>query len=179
MVSVVPDYGRFSLNELDEIDVSRVVRKTQRLMKSAGVVLALGATDFSINVDAVSADPYLQVQFTLFTPSKVGLLNRNLRRALNKTATIKRPLKVQEFDGDNAGIAYAIKYEFVLRKTYFQMQVNRADGRRCRNTRNRILHGERVALILFLHRIGLHNRLALLGARRINQKGGSNMILLE
>jgi hypothetical protein len=92
----VPDYGRFSLNKLNAIDVTPVAQKALRLLRSAGVVLALGATDFSINVDAVATEPYLQVQFILFTPSKMGLLNRSLRRALNKTVAIKRSLKVQQ-----------------------------------------------------------------------------------
>jgi hypothetical protein len=114
----------------------------------------------------------LQAQFTFFTVSKHGLSDRRLRQPLSPTGTIKRPVRVNEFDCDNAGLAYDLKYEFVLRETYFQDTGSRVDGRICRNTRNRPLRGQKwIAILLPLDSIGLHSRLALIGAKRIKQDG--------
>jgi hypothetical protein len=180
MVSVVPDFGRFMLSELGVLDIRRATRTSLRLLKSAGVRLALGATDFSMNIDVAGTMPYLQVQLTLFTPWRKGLADHNLRQVLNTTGTVKRPIRVQKFDGDNAGLAYAVKYEFVLRETYFQDICSRSDGRSCQNTRNRPLRGKKwLTMMLLMDRIGLHGRLALLGARRIRQDGSLSMRLLE
>ena len=176
MASIVPDYGRFTLDELGELDVTLITKKMLRLLKSAGVAVAIGATDFSINVVATNAEPCLQVQFILFTPCKRVLSGRMLRQALNTNGMVMRPVRVREFDGDNAGLAYALKYEFVLREGYSQRSDSRADKRNCRNTRSRPLRGQKwLAMALLLDRIGLFDRLALLGARRIRQSGMMSM----
>jgi hypothetical protein len=179
MVSIVPEFAQFLPRELGEVDIDLVTRKTLRLLKSAGVTVAVGATDFSINIDFRGCTPYLQLQYTFFTSSKDGLSNRRLRRALSPTGNIKRPVRVTEFDGENAGLAYALKYEFVVRETYFQDTGSRVDGRSCRNTRNRPLRGQKwVAMMLLLDTIGLHGRLALIGAKRIKQAGTISLRLI-
>jgi hypothetical protein len=180
MATVVPEFGQFRLDDLCPHKIALATRKTLRLLTSAGVTVAVGATDFSINIDEPGATPYLQLHYTFFTPSKTGWSCPLLRQAMNPTGKVKRPVQMKSFDGDNAALAYAVKDVFKVREGDLQTAQSRRDGRSCRNTRNRPLRGQKLlSMMLLLDRIGLQSRLALLGVKRIRQDGMLTMRMLE
>lgn len=186
MLSLVPDFGRCSWSKLDRFDLAAVKRKTGRVLREVGVTLAFGGIDFSMNVDGPEtpatgavADrtvPYLQAQFVLFWADNATLNRTVLRLRLNESGEIKRPVRITDSDGDNAGLAYALKYEFLRREGYRQTADERTDGRPSRNTRNRPLRGPAwVRLALMLDRLGLGSRVLLIGVKRLHRHRGVRM----
>jgi hypothetical protein len=171
MVTIVPDYGRCPLDELKNFNVEAVWRRTKRYLAKAGVRVAFGGLDFSVNVDGKDGEPYVQVQCTLFVPKKLWpKSDRELRIALNRSGEVARPMLVRGFDGDNAGLAYALKPTFHRRESYPQAADARRDGRSSANTRNRPLRGTAwTQLAVFLDRMGLGARLCLIGVKRVRK----------
>lgn len=180
MLSLVPDFGRCSWSKLDRFDLAAVKRKTDRVLREAGVTSAFGGIDFSQNVDAGCSGPYLQIQFILFETGDASLNRAVLRQKLNQSGQIKRPVRIMQFDGDAAGFAYALKYEFLRRESYRQLADQRRDGRASLNTRNRPLRGRAwVELALLLDRLGLDSRLLLIAVKRIRKHREVHMKIID
>jgi hypothetical protein len=181
MVTIVPDYGQFPMDSLNALNSKALWLKTARIFGNEGISLAFGGTDFSVNQDKKAKKPYLQVQFTLFISEKQWpKSDTRLRKALNLSGEIERPVRVETFDGDNAGLAYALKYEFNRRVGYQQTPEDRHDGRKSKNTRNRPLRGpDWMRLMVLLDHIGLDARICLVGVKRILKNGEVVMQLIK
>jgi hypothetical protein len=181
MVTIVPDYGQCALGEMDEIRVTVVWLRTARILRKVGVGVAFGGIDFSVNRDRKGATPYFQVQFTLFIPEKLWPKSyTKLRAALNRSGRIYRPIRAKFFDGDNAGLAYALKYEFEKRDGFQQSEGARRDKHSRKDTRNRPLGGPNWAKVMvLLDRIDLEKRVVLIGVKRIRKNGEVIMQRIE
>ncbi len=167
-MSLVPDFGRCEWNRLDQFDLTAFNLKVNRALKDSNVKLTFGGVDFSLNVDFAGSVPYLQVQLYLICATGRSFRRDALRKQLNKSGRIKVPVRIARFDGSNAGLAYALKYEFCRRESYLQAAHERTDGRVSMNTRNRPIRGRAaVQLTIMLDRIGLSDRLFLFGSKRI------------
>jgi hypothetical protein len=107
MLSLVPDFGRRYWSELDQFDLAAVKRKTVRALREAGVKLAFGGVDFSMNIDFDVSAPYLQTQFILFVP-RASLSDqkalRRCRRAMGaatpSSCRLQRTLRRPTGNGD-------------------------------------------------------------------------------
>jgi hypothetical protein len=179
-MSLVPDFGRCKWNKLKEFDVAAIKLNVMRRLRLSGVNLAFGGVDFSINVDLDCVVPYLQAQFFLICAGNGSFEGETLRARLNESGRIKIPVRVTRFDGNNAGFAYALKYEFFRREGYLQPADLRNDGRVSLNTRNRPIRGRAaVQLAMLLDRLGLEGRLLLIGVKRTQRNGEVNMTIIE
>jgi hypothetical protein len=179
-MSLVPDFGRCKWNKLKEFDVAAIKLKVIRILRSSGVNLAFGGIDFSVNIDCDCTAPYLQAQFYLIFAGNKSFEKETLRIELNKSGKINRPVRITEFDGNNAGFAYALKYEFFRREGYLQPPDLRNDSRSSLNTRNRSIRGRAaVQLAMLLERLGLEARLFLIGVKRIQRNGEVNMTVIK
>ena len=181
MVTIAPDFGQHPMDRLNTLDTKATWLKTARILRNAGIHVAFGATDFSVNVDEKGSIPYLQPHFTLFIrknqwPKSDG----KLRKAFNQSHQVKRAVRVKSFDGNNAGLAYALKYEFNRRVGFQKTPDARRDRKSHKNTRNRPLRGpDWMRLMVLLDRIGLDARMCLIGVKRIRRNGEVFMRLIE
>lgn len=180
-ISLVPDFGRFRWDQRDQFDPAAFKRKVKRALQASGIARAFGGLDFSMNFDIDSDIPHLQVHIFLIGELRAKQFQQEiLRNKLNESGKVKVPVRITRFDGDNAGFAYALKYEFFRREGYLQPANQRNDGRVSLNTRNRPLRGRAaVQLAILLDRLGLEGRLLLIGVKRIQRNGEVKMILLE
>jgi hypothetical protein len=177
MITLVPDTGRISFDALSNALVRRLWRQTCRRLKDHGIGLAFGGLDISLNAEKPTERQWTQPHFTLFIPRCMWTkAESGLRRTVGATGTAHRPLNAREFDGNPAGLAYALKYEFSRRDNIVQPAKARRNAHR--NTRQRPIQGKAFAeLAVALDRIGLDSRLALLGVKRRMINGGTRLIL--
>lgn len=168
MVTISPDFGRAKLDAALPAALLSTTVKLRRLLSAAGVHTAFGGIDFSVNYEVLTPNPCVQIHACLFVPKDCWpTQDRRLRKGVNRSGEVSRPINVKKFDGDNAGLGYALKYEFNRRETYQQASDGRPDGRSCRNTRIRPLQGNYwVQLMLLVHQIGLDKRVFLTGVKR-------------
>lgn len=90
--------------------------------------------------------------------AKSGYQNHSGAIQQKKLKAIKAPTWAPLFDGDLAGLAYALKNEFDRKETY--------------HNRDRKLRGKLVAqLLLLLHHTGLDARMTLFGIKPIYNDG--------
>jgi hypothetical protein len=154
-------------------------RKAKRLLRDAGVCFAFGGVDLSYNQDGRSPDAWA-LQLWLIVPSD----NREaweprLRALYPSTDRIKRPIKIQPFDGNLAGIAYALKTEFQRRVNFTQKKWANGVKRICSNTSDQPLRvAERLELYPFLESVELSARVFLLGARPTRTEQGISIVKL-
>lgn len=180
MVSLIPDFGACAWDQTGGFDLAAIKRRATRALVTAGVKVAFGGVDFSMNVDECSDRPYLQAQLLLFIPDLTGLQKNALVKQLNRSGSVKVPVQAQKFDGDNAGLAYALKYVFFRRESYLQQPHVRVDRRDTLNTRSRPLRGQAAAqLAIMLDRLGLNSRLIMVGVKRIRKNGKVRMVVIE
>lgn len=180
-ISLVPDFGRFRWDQLDQFDPAAFPQKVKRALQASGITRAFGGLDFSLNADFDSDIPHLQAQVFLIGEVKSKQFQKDiLRKKLNESGKIKVPVRITRFDGNNAGFAYALKDEFFRRESYLQTADQRTDSRASLNTRNRPLRGRAaIQLAMLLDRLGLDGRLLLIGVKRIQRNGEVKMILTE
>lgn len=180
-ISLVPDFGRFRWDRHDQFDPAAFKRKVKRALQASGITRAFGGLDFSLNFDFDSDIPNLQVQIFLIGEIQAERYQQDiLRKQLNESGKVKVPVRITRFDGNNAGFAYALKYEFFRRESYLQTADQRNDSRASLNTRSRPLRGRAaVQLAILLDRLGLEARLLLIGVKRIQKNEEVKMIVLE
>ena len=181
MVTISPDFGQIPIDQMASHTVHTIVAKLRHLLRSAGVDIAFGGIDFSVNCDGDDRRDYVQVHACLIVPrSSWPRPDRKLRLAMNKSRVVRRPINIKQFDGDSAGLAYALKYQFNRRVRYQQSSDTRRDNRCCSNTRTKPLRGcDWVKLMLFIDELGLSERIFLIGIKRIMKAKEINMRLLE
>jgi hypothetical protein len=172
MVSLIPDFGACPLDRISALDVTAIRLRVVRALRAAGIEFAFGGIDFSMNIDHEDDEWYLQAKFLLFIHGITEHRKEAIRKILNQSSRVKVPVHALEFDGYKAGLAYALKYEFFRRENYLQGAQVRRDDRETLNTRVRPLGGRAAAqLAILLDRLGLSNRLILVGLKRVQRNG--------
>ncbi len=147
----------------------RLSPQLREALRKAGVRQAIGGFDVSANEHAEHrfAPHYRPHAWMIVPASKMARGEKAFRECLPASRTVRRPIRLQKFDGDLRGLAYAVKTDFVRRISLPRKPL--ADGSVTRrNTRDRPLLGrQRVELALALDRAGLGARIFLHGLRMV------------
>jgi hypothetical protein len=183
ILSIVPDYAATSATH-PSLNWEAVVERLCQDLTNAGIKRAIGGADFSVNVDRVNGgNPVLQGQFWLLVEEPWSLWGNwfeDLKKAVNSSGVIKRPLRRKVYTGNLAMLGYAIKSEFKQRENYLKTP-NPATGRAAHfNTREKKLPNDHwLSLMLFLDRIGLEGRLINHNAIACNSRGQPRVVMGE
>lgn len=160
---------------------SVVSQKLRAVLRKAGVRQAVGGFDISANEHAEQrfAPHYRPHAWIIVPASQMARGDKVFREYFPASRTVRRPVRVQEFDGDLRGLAYAVKTDFVRRISLPRKPL--ADGSVTRrNTRDRPLLGrQRVELALALDRIGLGARIFLHGLRMVKTADNVRIVRTE
>jgi hypothetical protein len=165
----VPDRGLAKVPSL----FGRMAHYLRAALIQAGVRQAIGGFDVSANEDAsVGFAPHYRPHAWLFVPtSQIERCESVFRQHFPPSATVRRPVVMQTFDGNRGGLAYALKGEFE-RRISLPREVQRDETAKRRNTRHRaLLARQKLELALALDRISLDARMLFLGLRLVNVNG--------
>ena len=138
----------------------RAKNRTRRALCHAGVAWAIGGCDISMNER--KGHGHWQPHMVVFTSDSIRnrALSRKLRERFRRTKRVPRPVRMLPFDGMSAGLAYAMKTEFIRRVTLPKVVAKDGSTARRRNTRDRPLRAkQKVELMLALDRAGLIARM--------------------
>jgi hypothetical protein len=161
--------------ELTAAHIQTVKKRMQAILTKAGITTSIGGIDFSANEDENHAfDPHWQPQYWILAlGDQVNASEREIRKRFPKTATVPRPVKIKEWDGNQAALGYALKNTFVRRVSYQREASKDGSKHACRNTRDRDLRAKhQCGLAIILDRAGLHARLHLGGCRVVRTLNG-------
>jgi hypothetical protein len=169
VISIVTETGQLPEDSNAALPIEPFKEEICAVLQSVNVSEAFGGIDISMN-EHLTADfvPHWQLQAWLFVRStQAGPAVKALRKAFPKTQSIPKPVHGCKFDGDPAGIAYALKPNFDRRIT-----LPATDEKR-RNTRDRPLRSaQAVKLALLLDLETLTARLILHGVEIIKARHG-------
>jgi hypothetical protein len=156
-------------------------KKIEAILRRVGIKIFVGGVDFSVNEDETgTVPPYIQPQAWILAPTEeVRKAETKLRASFPKTITTPRPVKIKEWDGGLAALAYALKNTFVRR-----ISIHREDPTGLRNpyrdTRDRDLRvDQEIELLIALDRAGLHARLHLGGCRVVHTADGPMIRMIK
>lgn len=142
---------------------------------------AIGGFDVSANEHAEQCfAPHYRPHAWIIVPvSQIARGEKAFRECFPASRTVRRPVRLQKFDGDLRGLAYAVKTDFVRRISLSRQTL--ADGSVTRrNTRDRPLLGrQRVEMALALDRAGLGARIFLHGLRMVKTPDGARILRSE
>jgi hypothetical protein len=165
---------------------SRSLRSLQaavkRALRDGGIEFTLGGIDLSFNEDRDAVYPsYWSQHLWLLVPSKGrDKWEPLLRSRCPPRNLVPRPVKIQPFDGNSAGFAYALKTDFVRRVSYQQIKDDGEEIRLCRNTSDQPLRvEEKLRLFAYLNWMGLAERVFLLGVRPTTTKSGISIVRID
>jgi len=169
IVSLVLDhqYPRGDLGKSPTIQTLQ--QRAKDVLGNSGVDFALGGVDLSFNEDRDEHrfEEHWAPQLWFVLPShNLEQWIKALRKAYPSSSAVPRPVKVLNWDGDPAALAYALKTNFVRRVSITTTNKKNRVTRKIRNTRAQRLRAiERTELYRFLHNSGLSSRFFLLGCR--------------
>lgn len=163
-------------------DVFSIVSPTLRAaLRAAAVRQAVGGFDISANEHAEQrfAPHYRPHAWIIVPASQMARGDKAFRERFPASRTVRRPVRLQKFDGDLRGLAYAVKTDFVRRISLPRKAL--ADGGATRrNTRDRPLLGrQRVEIALALDRVGLGARIFLHGLRMVKTADNVRIVRSE
>ncbi len=170
-----------STGQLTSEFIKEANRKTRAKLKRVNILTFIGGIDISANEDETeAADPHFQIQsWVLALTHEVRKAETKLRAAFPKTKTIPRPVKIKEWDGDLAALAYALKNSFDRRVSII-CEDKPGLRKPYRDTRDRDLRVEQqIELMIALDRTGLHARLHLGGCRVVHTADGPMIRLIK
>jgi hypothetical protein len=135
-------------------------------IEAARISKAIGGFDITLNEHQKRKfAPHWQPHAWIFVLKKEIRLGEEAFRAQFPQAIprVRRPVMIKRFNGNLAGIAYALKGDFSRRISL--PKARRRDGKgRSRNVRYRPLRArQKLELMLMLDRIGLESRVFLFG----------------
>jgi hypothetical protein len=184
-VTLAPQDGATKPGRLDKGEHDRRLRRWKERLGKAGVTWFVGATDWSFNEHAEGhyKPHWLEHVYGVTITKDAEKLKRRLRRRSSKTDAIPRPIKVVEWDGDNAALRYICKMNFWRRiATDVAKRFDRKTGhtRTCRATDKQPLRSKRnIEILLHLDKIGMQSRLILKWCQLINVAGNKPTIVLR
>ena len=165
----IPDRGLAKVPSL----FGRAAHYLRGALFQAGVRQAIGGFDVSANEDAaVGFAPHYRPHAWLLIPtSQIAQCESVFRQHFPPSATVRRPVMMQTFDGNRRGLAYALKGDFE-RRISLPREVQSDETVKRRNTRHRaLLARQKLELALALDRIGLDARMLFFGLRLVNANG--------
>ena len=158
-------------------------RRCAALLREVGISLGVFGLDLSWNEDHRHAlpeaewfAPHACVHLYGLAPvAEVEVVKAKLKRRVQPTMAVPRPVQIKFWDGGAAAIAYLHKPDFQRRQTIEKFDEQR--GKLVRDTRDRPLTVEQqIRTIRALERAGLTGRLMLVGLRM--ELGGPNRLRL-
>lgn len=170
-VSIVPSDFLARPGYLSALNMRNFIRRAKLKLKEAGIDVALGAIDFSLNEDREQKYlPFWSPHFYLITSTAdKATLKKKLRRLFSKTKEVPRPAKITSFKNIARRRSYALKMNFKRRIGYNDIK----KIRKCRNTsRDKLRAAERFELFIYLDLVGLADRVFFLSAKPV-MKGQS------
>lgn len=159
-ITIIPSWPTIGPGKLHTLDLTNVQRRLKYALDKADIGVLIGGIDFSFNEDSDGRyEPFWSPHFYLITSvSDERKLKRQLKKAFKAAPGISRPVKVPRFHNSAKRRSYAFKIQFKRRAGIFD--VNRRDGRKCRNTsRQRLRAAERLELFAYLDQVGFGQRL--------------------
>jgi hypothetical protein len=143
--------------------------------EAAGISKAIGGFDITLNEHQKRKfAPHWQPHAWILVPrGEIRRRDKTFRKHFPKAIpTVCKPVMIKRFDGNLAGIAYALKGDFWRRISL--SKAHRRDGKgRSRNVRYRPLRArQKLELMLMLDRIGLESRVFLFGVEVIDLPKG-------
>ena len=165
----IPDRGLAKVPSL----FGRVAHYLRAALIQAGVHQAIGGFDVSANEDAsLGFAPHYRPHAWLFIPTpQIARCESVFRQHFPPSATVRRPVVMQTFDGNRRGLAYALKGDFE-RRISLPREVQRDETVKRRNTRHRVLLArQKLELALALDRIGLDARMLFIGLQLADVNG--------
>jgi hypothetical protein len=156
----------------------RISRRLREALRKAGVRQGIGGFDISANEhqDLRFVPHYRPHAWIIVPASQMARGDKVFREFFPTSRTVRRPVRMQEFDGDLRGLAYAVKTDFVRRISLPRQ--TQADGSVTRrNTRGcPLLARQRVELAVALDRIGLGARIFLHALRVVRTRDGARIV---
>ena len=158
-----------------------LLRRLREALRKAGVRQAVGGFDVSANEHEEQrfAPHYRPHAWFIVPASQMARGDKVFREYFPASRTVRRPVRMQEFDGDLRGLAYAVKTDFVRRISLPRQTL--ADGSVTRrNTRDRPLLGcQRVEIAVALDRARLGARIFLHGLGIVKTPDGVRIVRTE
>lgn len=162
-VSLVAASGRVMPGQLSNFDPTKLTRHVRKAIATVEYQWAVFGLDVSLNDDTAKAlgdrwvfQHYGVVAVRTSSEAARRALSRRLCLCFPTAPSVRRPVRVREFDGSAYGISYVLKTMFVRRVAYKYVKA----GRSCWNTRKARLRAKsHVELLLALDQIGLSQRL--------------------
>ena len=198
VLSVVPNLRlapRASVKHIQE-QLTRILNTIRRNLTEAGIHFLIGGIDISANEDrrdskrrgAQPRTATTRFQLHLWAIGLEGDIRQAeaaIRNAFGRSTTVRRPVLIGAFDGDNRGYAYGLKTSFTRRISYTpkaaaddaSVTTNTQDSWKAvykrHNTRGKKLTAAQAAEVtILLGQLGFHRRLFLIGAHvTANDKG--------
>lgn len=163
-----------TLGNLNTLELDALQYQLKRALKRNGVNLAVGGIDFSLNQQDKTSDGRWAPHFWVVVKNTEGCNWAVATRALYpRSKRTPRPVHIQQWDGNERALLYALKPNFVRRVTYI-------DGKGRQNTRDdRLREYETAELALFLDTNGLASRVFVIGARPTMTRDGISLIRLK
>lgn len=166
----------FSADDLTDCSLKELQKDLKCKLRDAGLDFAMGGIDLSYNTSRdEQVFAHWCVHFWFFTN------NRDWEepiRAAYSQPHVSRPLMIKSFDGNLAGLAYALKTTFVRRVSFLHIDQDRE--LQYRNTSDQPLRiSERLQLYPFLDQQGLAARVFLMGLRPTKTDDGIKLVRLK
>lgn len=174
-LSIVPPRANAPVGQLAKLNLAEWLVTVRDCMKDTGTIKwAVVCTDISAN-DYVKRRKGVEWQFQAYA-IVLTTNRRKLREVLSAqfpaTSTVPRPIRTHVFDNSPKGISYAYKYQFVRRASFQKVTKTRTYW----STRKVSLKAyEHIELMLALDKLGLTNRIRLIGLVP-HLRGGSTVL---
>jgi hypothetical protein len=170
MITIAPVSFSVPVGELRDFNLNAAVRRLKRTLHAGSLAWCVGALDFCVNEHATGRykahwSVHLHAFSVVKNPKKAS---RSLSGVLPRSTAIRRPVKVQPWDGKTRAIEYAFK-------SWFGRRIGTDDVTRCRRNKpdqpvspwprsTRLRAAEKHELLTFLDRIGPNGRIVQFGA---------------
>jgi hypothetical protein len=145
-------------------------------IEAAGISKAIGGFDITLNEHQKGKfPPHWQPHAWILVPKKeIRRRHMTFRKHFPKAIpTVCKPMMIKRFDGNLAGIAYALKGDFSRRVSLPKERRKNGATKKRRNVRYRPLRArQKLELMLMLDRIGLESRVFLYGVEVIDLPKG-------
>ena len=184
-VTIIPGDGMIKPGELDAAEHERATRRWKDRLGKAGVEWFVGATDISMNEDRKGRKkPRWSAHIHGITVNKnPKKLKAALKEQFPETKAIRRPVMVEEWDGDKKFLRYIFKPNFSRRiATDDAQRYDKKIGtmRKCRDTDSQPLKSkQKRKLLLHLDRVGMQGRLLMRWCQLLNAKSTGPTIVLR
>lgn len=159
-------------------------RRVQDRLGRAGVGLAVGAWDYSMNEHwtARYAPFWLRHLHLLIGTGDPGALREGLKRSFPNSDAVPRPVKVQAWDGRENALLYLLKPKFDRRigvDNAERFSPKTGEWRLCRATSpQRLRSAERLELLLHLDEIGPEGRVFMRKAQLRQTRDGMTIVAM-